>query len=406
MRDSRPLGLAPEAFGVATEVATGQRPVAEVSAALQRTGHPGVYRRGSRFVGVYRRGGHQRKEAAASFAEARALKLAREAEERAERAGPLLHEHVFSWVGAYSGSGHDTVNEATRREYRRLLVSFALRYFPIELRLAELDHEALQGFVSWLVAYRGERGRLSDRSIRNAVAPLRLCLHAAAEEGLVDREVPCGLLLPRRRGGRGWDFEQGRFLTRTQLAALLTEIPFAWQPFFDLLATTGLRVSEAIALRWRDLEPGSPPCLWVRRSIVDGVVGAPKSRFGRRCLPLPEELMERLVALRPADAGEEELVFATSTGAPQNPNNIRHRVLLPAIERAGVPRAGFHAFRHTCASLLIERGLSPLRLQRWMGHHSAAYTLDVYGHLIDAELAPPLDLTQELAGGDDLPRWD
>ena len=47
--------------------------------------------------------------------------------------------------------------------------------------------------------------------------------------------------------------------------------------------------------------------------------------------------------------------------------------------------------------MLIERGLSPLRLQPWMGHHSAAYTLDVYGHLIDAELAPALDLGAELS---------
>jgi integrase len=47
--------------------------------------------------------------------------------------------------------------------------------------------------------------------------------------------------------------------------------------------------------------------------------------------------------------------------------------------------------------MLIERGLSPLRLQRWMGHHSAAYTLDTYGHLIDAELAAALDLTAELS---------
>ena len=77
MRDSRPLGFAPETVGVAT----GQRAAVEVSAQLQRTGHPGVYRRGSRFVAVYRRGGRQRKESAASFAEARALKLARDAEE-------------------------------------------------------------------------------------------------------------------------------------------------------------------------------------------------------------------------------------------------------------------------------------------------------------------------------------
>jgi integrase len=48
--------------------------------------------------------------------------------------------------------------------------------------------------------------------------------------------------------------------------------------------------------------------------------------------------------------------------------------------------------RHTCASLLIERGTSPLRLQRWMGHHAAAYTLEAYGHLVDDELGEALDL--------------
>jgi integrase len=63
----------------------------------------------------------------------------------------------------------------------------------------------------------------------------------------------------------------------------------------------------------------------------------------------------------------------------------------------GVPRVGFHAFRHTCASILVEAGASPLRLQRWMGHHSAAYTLDVYGHLLEEKLGPGLDLEAELS---------
>lgn len=97
-------------------------------------------------------------------------------------------------------------------------------------------------------------------------------------------------MLPRRRGGRGWHFEQGRFLTRTQLGKLLSEIPAEWRPFFDLLASTGLRISEAIALRWCDLELGESAHAWVRRSVVDGVVGAPKSRFGRRRVPIDQEL--------------------------------------------------------------------------------------------------------------------
>jgi hypothetical protein len=46
--------------------------------------------------------------------------------------------------------------------------------------------------------------------------------------------------------------------------------------------------------------------------------------------------------------------------------------------------------------MLIESGLSPLRLQRWMGRHSAAFTLETYGHLIDGDLGPGLDLRKEL----------
>jgi integrase-like protein len=53
---------------------------------------------------------------------------------------------------------------------------------------------------------------------------------------------------------------------------------------------------------------------------------------------------------------------------------------------------GFHTLRHTCASLLIESELSVPRLQRWMGHHSPAFPLETYGHLIDGDLgarSPP-----------------
>ncbi len=65
---------------------------------LKRTAHPGVYRCGAQYVAVYRRGGSQRKESAATFAEARAIKLARDAEANEERRGPTLHAYALAWV--------------------------------------------------------------------------------------------------------------------------------------------------------------------------------------------------------------------------------------------------------------------------------------------------------------------
>jgi integrase len=365
---------------------------------LKRTAHPGVYRRGTQYVAVYRRGGRQRKESAATFAEARAIKLARDAEASEKRRGPTLHAYALAWVAGHAGSGRDAVREQTREEYRRLLATFALAYFSPTLRLADIDRRALQGFVSWLTDRPGRRGRLSDRSIRNALTPLRLCLEAGAREGLLDSDLVRSLVLPSRRGGRRWEVSERRFLTRQQLGRLLAEIPKAHEPLFMLLALTGLRISEAIALRWSDLDlDRSPPRLRVRRAIVKGTVGAPKSRHGARMVPLAEDLAMRLRDLRPLDGDVEDLVFCGRNGQSLKPDNLRNRVLAPAAARAGVPGIGLHSLRHTCASLLIEQGASPLRLQRWMGHHSAAYTLETYGHLIDDELGSALQLA-DLAG--------
>ena len=120
------------------------------------------------------------------------------------------------------------------------------------------------------------------------------------------------------------------------------------------------------------------------------------SRHGARLIPLTPELAAALCAQRPSDAVDDAFVFPGRDGGASDQGSLRRRVLIPAAERAGLTGVGFHTLRHTCASMLIESGLSPLRLQRWMGHHSPAFTLETYGHLIDGDLGPALDLRQEL----------
>ena len=364
---------------------------------LERTAVPGVYRRGGKFVAVYREGGRQHKQTAESLAEAHAIKAAREGRARASRRGPTLHAFSLAWLDCYAGSGHDSLRANTRREYRRLLVTFALTYFGREVRVRDLDRAALQHFVDWLTNRPGRSGRLCDRSIANAMTPLRLALDAAVAEGLLDANPAHHVVLPRRRAGRAWSMPERRFLTRTELGRLLEEVPPKWRPLFDLLAATGLRISEAIGLRWSDLVlDGSASHLQVRRAVVRRAVVAPKSRHGARLIPLSVELAATLDHHRPGDAAADAYVFPGRDGAPSDPGSLRRRVLAPAANRAGLTGVGFHTLRHTCASMLIEAGLSPLRLQRWMGHHSAAFTLEVYGHLLDGDLGPPLDIRRGL----------
>jgi integrase len=169
---------------------------------------------------------------------------------------------------------------------------------------------------------------------------------------------------------------------------------------FRLLASTGLRVSELIALQWRHLSlDGSQPAVRVRRALVRGRVEPPKSRHGKREVPLDAPLVSELrERRRVAERGQDEdLVFPSlNGGSPLNPENLRRRVLRVAAEEADAPWAGFHTFRHTCAAILFERGLNVKQVQRWLGHHSPSFTLDTYVHLLEERLPEPIALSVEI----------
>ncbi len=66
----------------------------------------------------------------------------------------------------------------------------------------------------------------------------------------------------------------------------------------------------------------------------------------------------------------------------------------PAREASDLPWGGFHAFRHTCASILFGEGRNAVQVQRWLGHHSAAFTLATYVHLLDGDLGGLLAIPQ------------
>jgi integrase len=68
---------------------------------------------------------------------------------------------------------------------------------------------------------------------------------------------------------------------------------------------------------------------------------------------------------------------------------VASRVLKPAAKRAGIPWASFHTFRHTCATMLFRHGLNGKQVQMWLGHHSPAFTLWTYVHLLPDDLPDP-----------------
>jgi len=406
-------------------------------ARLEKTKTPGVFKRGSRYVVIYRDlDGRQRQESARTYDQARRLRCSRVSDVDTGGYRPpsrvTLAEYARGWVERHQGSGRG-FREATRADYRRDLERYVIPFLGHK-RLTALRRPDVKALVAWLAddeaqAERHRRenmareragrralrapGPLRDGTVARIMAVLSGCLTAAVDDELRKDNPASRVVLPKRDALRdpGDDDaeDKAKALKRAELAVFLDLVRPDWRPFFRLLAATGLRVGEALALDERHLAlDGSRPMVKVRRAVdkAGRTMDRPKSEHGARDVPLPHAVVVELrahLARRPeppADAQRRygRLVFPSSSGTPMAQNNVRRRVLEPAAEEAGVAWVGFHAFRHTFASVHIERGTNIVRLSRLLGHHKPSFTLDVYGHLLDDGLGEPLDLDAELAG--------
>jgi integrase len=369
---------------------------------LRKTKTPGVFKRvdgAGRTVGyvcVFRSAGRQRKRHARTYEEAKRVKRESETDrdrgELQERAAVGFLRYVDEWVERYRGQGRRGFRESTREEYRRLIRAYAHHHFPRKLKLADVSTYALARFMDWLADEKEQGKRLSDRTIANAVIPLRAALATAKREGLIRHNPAQGLAMPHREQ---LPEDEVKVFSRDQLAAVLTMAPERHRPLFELLATTGVRISEAIGLQRLHLQlDAEEPEVCIRRAIVRDRIVPPKSKYGNREVRLPAPLAARLrdhLAAQP-DQDSTALAFPSEAGGPLDPNNLRRRVLKPLAEEADVPWAGFHTFRHTFASLHLSQGTNLLQLSRALGHHSPAFTLTRYTHLLPGDEAPALDL--------------
>jgi hypothetical protein len=162
------------------------------------------------------------------------------------------------------------------------------------------------------------------------------------------------------------------------------------------LTHTGLRIGEAIALRWSDVDFNRRR-VSVERRYYRGTFDRPKSKYGRRKVPLSEGMARELEAQWLLAENVEGLLFPSEVGGVIDGSNLMRRVLKPAGRRAGVPWVGFHTFRHTCATMLLRAGWNAKQVQITLGHHSPAFTLAIYVHFLDDDL-PDASFLDDVTG--------
>ncbi|SLM49226.1 putative Phage integrase [Nitrospira japonica] len=242
--------------------------------------------------------------------------------------------------------------------------------------------------VRQIIAKYTEAGK-SRATIRNYLAPLRAAFTQAEDDGLVSKNpaAKLGKLLKHTKGSAKDIHPLTRQETATLLDTAKAKTPLI-SPLLFCAVRTGLRRGELIGLQWGDIDLAGRSLL-VRRAVVRGVVGPPKSGKPRR-VDLSAGLCAELTALRAehereAEADGEALkldapVFRSPRGFRWDEHNL-DKLWRETLKASGIRKVRLHDLRHTFASQLIEQGAYPKYIQEQLGHASITMTMDTYGHL-------------------------
>jgi integrase len=296
-----------------------------------------------------------------------------------------VSEYMLHWLEDFAKT------DLAPRTYHNYKLQIRTHIIPAfgTMRLSKLDTPNVQALYSAKL-----RDGLKPSSVRYIHAVLHRALSKAVDLRLIARNPAASADPPKVRREEITPLDTHQ--TRVFLDAARGE---KHEALYVLSLTCGLRIGESLGLKWSDidLEAGT---LRVNRQLQrmrkEGdksgtlVFSEPKNA-SRRTIDLPQRAIEALrnhrktqleEKLRASSYEDSGFVFATSKGTPLDAQNIVNRHFKPLLKRTGLPDKRWHDLRHTCATLLLGRGVHPKLVQHLLGHASITITLDLYSHWI------------------------
>lgn len=290
-------------------------------------------------------------------------------------------QYLASWLEMKRPSLKSSTMEAYESYVRNHLV-------PVigKVKLSALTAQHVQRVITVC-----QDAGLSGRSANEVYGVLHAALRSAERLGLVARNVSERVDRPRGRS------REMRPLSADEANRLLEVAAGHWlEPLLRLALSTGMRRGELLALRWREVD------LEARRLAVvatmtwrhgEPAYTTPKTERARRRVALLPEMVEalrrqRLIQRRwqmqagaAWQGGRYDAVFSDELGFPLHAGRVAQQ-LNGLLTAADIATIRFHDLRHTCATLLLERGVHVKVVSELLGHSSVSITLGVYAHVL------------------------
>jgi integrase len=269
-----------------------------------------------------------------------------------------------------------------------------------DISIAELSPLCVRRF------YNDKLESLSSSSVHKFGMVLRQALDKAADRGLIADNPAREITIPAE------EHKETRYLIPEQVELLLDEVEGhePYYTFYELAIRTGMRRGELIGLK-RKYVNLDQRTINVQRQItpVDGVLeeGPLKSESSYRTIDIDQDTVEiikdhysreEVKKSNLDDFPRQDLVFTSQAGTIWRPRNIL-RMMKKHVNRAGCPPVSIHDLRHTCATILLSKGINPRVVQERLGHEDVSTTLSQYGHVLPSMQQEAAEVISKVLNG-------
>jgi integrase len=281
---------------------------------------------------------------------------------------------------------YPTLKFSTKKYYDNMVDTHLNPAFG-DTQLRQITREAVQGFLN-----AKTRSGLSWKTVSLIRTTFGTIIGAAVMQDLLTDNPVLKTKLPRR----GLVKERAPIDPKSVIA-LIEKLPEPSRSIASLLAMTGLRIGELLALRWQDID-FQEKLLSVRRTVYEGHFDEPKTRRSKRCIPLGPKCIEIIASLKSANALPTGLVFSARNGAPLSRRNLLNRQLKPVCNELKLAGVNWHWFRHAHATFLDSVGAPVGTTQALLGHSSSEITREIYIHSVPADARRVVEGVEALIG--------
>ena len=237
-----------------------------------------------------------------------------------------------------------------------------------QMPLADVNNRTIKGFIATMAAeLKDGEARFAPKSISNYLAVIKMVVASATN---VDGEQ----IYPIKWNHHFLDLpviegQNTPSLTADEIATIIGRAEGEFQVLYAVLAGSGLRIGEALALR---VEHVRENVIHVRQSLWNGHLSTPKTENGTREVDIHSSLANMLRGY--VGGRSSGYVFQSSRSTPLQRSNILRRSLHPVLREMGKEPCGFHSFRRFRVAHLRKQRVPEILLRVWVGHSTEGIT--------------------------------